>query len=653
VFRIERHRLGPRVYLFGVRLHEWHLGAAVLIALGTGIAVGLVHETLAASLAAGVGIWLIAKDWRDVGRLHRDTAAWRLGLHRRPFPLRALRRADPLPLLLAGIAAAIGLVNLLSAVTPNVHWRNHLLLKLAPIQELRVFHSLVIPASIALLVCAFYLYRRRLRALQLALALLIALAALNLLKGLDFEEGVGDLLAAAVLWLGRGSFYVEHEPLSPRAAVTRIPLLIFGALLSSFLVILVAAPAGASVTTVWQETLDLLTWQPGPLTFYDELGRLDLAIGLLGLLTVASCAYLLFRPLAAPRALPDREVRRAAGELVRTHGTDTLAYFKLGRDKHYLFSEDRRAFLGYRVESGVLLVSGDPVGPADALPALLAQLSGFAERRGLRIAAIGVSEQLRPLFAQLGLRALYLGDEAIVETGRFSLGGRPIRKVRQSVTRLEKAGYRCELFELGMLDAATLAELEHVSQRWRAGAAERGFSMSLDALRRDDQGDTLILAARDSSGRLRGFLHLVPVFGRSAMSLSVMRRERDTPNGLTEFLVVKTIEELRGLGVEELSLNFAMFARLLHSPHGILQRLLGRMISFADAFFQVERLYRFNAKFFPRWEPRYLMHEGILSLPRTGLAAMWIEGQLPKPSVGAQRRRKRRTAASDAGMPSR
>ena len=644
MFRIDRHALGPRVYLFGVRLHEWHLGVALLLALGTGVAVGVVHETLAASLAAGAGIWLIAKDWRDVGRPQRDTAAWRLGLHRRPFPLRAWRPADPLPLLLAGTAAVIGLVNLLSALTPNVHWRNHLLLKLAPVQELRVFHSLVIPASIALLVCAFYLYRRRLRALQLALALLVALALLNLLKGLDFEEGIGDLLAAALLWLGRGSFYVEHEPLSARAAVARIPALILGTLLASFLVVLFAAPAGASVETVWRETLDLLTWQPGPLTFHDELGRLDLAIGLLGLLTLASCAYLLFRPLAAPRALPDREVRRAAGTLVRSHGTDTLAYFKLRRDKHYLFSEDGRAFLGYRVESGVLLVSGDPVGPADALPALLAQLSGFAERRGLRIAALGVSEQLRPLFAQLGLRAFYLGDEAIVETGRFSLEGRPIRKVRQSVTRLEKAGYRCELLELGTVGEATLAELEHVSQQWRGGAVERGFSMSLDALRRDDQGDTLIVAARDSSGRLRGFLHLVPAFGRSAMSLSLMRRERETPNGLTEFLVVKTIEELRVRGVEELSLNFAMFARLLRSPNGVLQRVLGRLISFADAFFQIERLYRFNAKFFPRWEPRYLMHEGILSLPRTGLAAMWIEGQLPKPSVGAQRRRRRAAA---------
>lgn len=649
MFRIERHPLGPRVYVFGFRLHEWHLGVAVLIALGTGVGIGVVHETLAPSLAAGAGIWLIVKDWRDVGRLDRDTAAWRLGLHRRPFPLRALRRADPLPLLLAGTATVIALVNLLSAVTPNVRWRNHLLLTLEPIQELRVFHSLAIPASIALLVCAFYVYRRRLRALHLAVALLIALAALNLLKGLDFEEGVGDLLAAGVLWLGRGSFYVEHEPLSPRAAVTRIPLLIFGAVLASFLIILIAAPAGASIATVWHETLDLLTWQPGPLTFYDELGRLDLAIGLLGLLTLAFCAYLLFRPLAAPRALPDPDVRRAAVELVRNHGTDTLAYFKLRRDMHYLFSEDRRAFLGYRIESGVLLVSGDPVGATDALPALLSQLGGFAERCGLRIAAIGVSERLRPLFAQLGLRALYLGDEAIVQTGRFSLEGRPIRKVRQSVSRLEKAGYRCELLDLGMLDEPTLSELERVSQKWRAGAAERGFSMSLDALRRDDQGDTLILAARDSSGRIRGFLHLVPAFGRSAMSLSVMRRERDTPNGLTEFLVVKTIEELRGRRVEELSLNFAVFARLLHSPHGILQRLLGRMISSADAVFQIERLYRFNAKFFPRWEARYLMHEGILSLPRTGLAAMWIEGHLPKPSLGGKRARKGRTTASDAG----
>ncbi|TML54052.1 MAG: DUF2156 domain-containing protein, partial [Actinobacteria bacterium] len=160
-------------------------------------------------------------------------------------------------------------------------------------------------------------------------------------------------------------------------------------------------------------------------------------MGFAGLLTLVTCAYLVFRPLAAPRSFPTGEMRRTARELVRLHGGDTLAYFKLRRDQHYLFSPDRRAFLGYRVENGVLLVSGDPVGPDEALPELLRELGSFAEARGLRLAAIGVGERLRPLWAQLGLRSLYLGDEAIVETASFSLEGRAIRKVRQSVTRLE------------------------------------------------------------------------------------------------------------------------------------------------------------------------------------------------------------------------
>ncbi len=356
-------------------------------------------------------------------------------------------------------------------------------------------------------------------------------------------------------------------------------------------------------------------------------------MGAAGLLLLLWCAYLVFRPLAAPRSFPTGETRRAARELVRRHGTDTLAYFKLRRDQHYLFSPDRTAFLGYRVEAGVLLVSGDPVGPDEAIPGLLRELSGFAEARGLHIAALGVGEQALPLWGQLGLHSLYLGDEAVVETGSFSLDGRPIRKVRQSVTRLEKQGYRASLHELGELSQPDLAELDEVSRTWRGGTNERGFAMSLDALRRDDHGDSLVVIGRDAEARIRGFLHFAPSYGRPAVSLSLMRRDPETPNGLTEFLVARGLEHLRERGIEEASLNFAAFARFIHDPRGRGQRLLGRGLLLADAFFQIERLYRFNAKFFPRWEPRYLLYERALGLPRVGLAALWAEGQLPKPSL--------------------
>jgi len=612
-------------------VHEWHLGVALLLGLAVGGLFDRVDDNFATAVAIAAGLWLVAKDWRDLFPAQRDSAAWRLGLHVRAHPLRAVHRADPLPQVAALTAGLAGLVNLASAATPNLAWRNHLLLQVEPFEALKLSHAAAIPASMLLLVTAPYLWRRRQGALRLALALLLGLTALDLLKGLDVEAAAGSVGAAVVLWLGRHSFCVRHDPDTLRAALRRVPLLAAASLLLCGLAMWIAAPESAGFGTILRATGDALLWQVGPLDFHRELGHLDEAIGFAGLLTLVWCAYVLFRPLAVPRVLPGIEVRRAARDVVRRHGSDTLAYFKLRRDQHYLFSPDRQAFLGYRVEAGVLLVSGDPVGPEATIPSLLRELSLFAETRGLRLAALGAGELVRPLWEQLGLRSMYLGDEAVVETGSFSLEGRAIRKVRQSVTRLEKHGYRAELVRLGQLSDAELAELEAVSVSWRRGDVERGFTMSLDELRREDHGDSLVVLGRDAEGHIGGFLHFAPSYGRAAVSLSLMRRRLDTPNGLMEFLVARGLELLRERGVEEASLNFAAFARFVHAPRGWGERVAGRGLLIADAFFQIERLHRFNAKFFPRWEPRYLMYERVQALPRVGLAALWVEGQLPKP----------------------
>src|SRR2546429_1437911 len=88
VLRIERHRLGPRVYVLGARIHEWHLGAGLLLALMVGGFVHRVGDGLGTGVAVAAGMWLILKDWRDLFAGHRDTTAWRLGLHVQFHPLR-------------------------------------------------------------------------------------------------------------------------------------------------------------------------------------------------------------------------------------------------------------------------------------------------------------------------------------------------------------------------------------------------------------------------------------------------------------------------------------------------------------------------------------------------------------------------------------
>jgi lysyl-tRNA synthetase, class II len=630
MLRLERHPFGPRVYILRRRIHEYHLGLAILTVLAAGSLLDIVDLGLGTVLATLAGLWLVAKDWRDVVPSKRDSATWQLGLHRRAAPLRSLRRSDSLPLLAALAALAAGIVNFFSAVTPNSGWRHRVLLNVESLEAIRVFHALALPAAAALIVTAFYLYRRRRGALNVAVGLLVVLGVLNLAKGLDFEEAMWSFAAAALLWSGRSAFHVRHDPVSLRSTLLRVPAVIAGTAIVIVASVAIAAPSDASLGAILRASGDAVLWQPGPFGFHDEMGRLPLAVSLLALFALLTVAYLVFRPLAAPRSLPDAEARRAARELVREYGADTLAFFKLRRDKQYLFDESESAFLAYRIENGVLLCSGDPVGPPAALPRVVARAVAYAERRGLKLAACGASEQLVPLWRQAGLRSLYIGDEAIVETASFSLEGRAVRKVRQAVARVEKCGYSVELADAADLDEGTLCELEQVARRWLAGATERGFAMSMDSLRTEREAGGVVVIGR-SGGRVRGFLHFVPSYGRPAMSLSSMRRDRETPNGLMEFLVVRAIEGLRERGVEEISLNFAAFARVMHKPRGRFERIAGRLVALANPFFQIESLYRFNAKFFPRWEPRYLLYEGAMGLPRAGLAVMWAEGQLPKP----------------------
>ena len=271
--------------------------------------------------------------------------------------------------------------------------------------------------SVALLVGAFYLRRRRRVAWQVALALLCGLTILDIVKGLDVEEAALTAAGAALLWWGRDAFVREGRPgaapLCRSGACPQSP-----SRRSSSASPPSRSPRRAPASRRWlNETFELLTWQPGELRLGDEGGHLPLALGLLGLVALGSAAWLVFRPLAAPRALPDPEVRHAVEELVRRHGHDTLAFFKLRGDKHYLFTDDGAAFLGLpRRERRDAVSPAIPSGRRPRCRSCCDKAAAFAEVRGLRLAAVAVSARAAPASRRSACGALYLGDEAIVET---------------------------------------------------------------------------------------------------------------------------------------------------------------------------------------------------------------------------------------------
>jgi lysyl-tRNA synthetase class 2 len=218
-----------------------------------------------------------------------------------------------------------------------------------------------------------------------------------------------------------------------------------------------------------------------------------------------------------------------------------------------------------------------------------------------------------------------------VDTATFSLEGRPIRKVRQSVHRLERAGYTAAATRPSKIDKSLRDELEDLARAWRGAQPERGFVMALDTLFRLDDDHALFVVGRAPDGSVAGFLHFAVCRCGSALSLSSMPRLRTTPNGFNEWLVCVAIEWARREGFEHVSLNFAPFAALL-APEADLtgvQRLQRRALLRLKGHFQLDNLLLFNRKFFPQWQRRFVVYEKRLDLPRVGIAALAAEAYLP------------------------
>ncbi len=231
----------------------------------------------------------------------------------------------------------------------------------------------------------------------------------------------------------------------------------------------------------------------------------------------------------------------------------------------------------------------------------------------------------------------------MVETAGFALDGRPMRPLRQAYNRVAKAGYRAVVRRHRDIPAAELAELVHLADAWRHGRTERGFSMALGRLGDPADGDCLMLECRDENDRTCALLSFVP-WGGDGLSLDLMRRDRDSDNGLVEYLVTELLlRAARGeLPVARVSLNFAMFRSVFEQGGrigaGPVLRLWRGVLRFFSRWWQLESLYRANAKYQPQWRPRFLLYERAGELFAIVAANAAAEGFLTRPRLRRPRR---------------
>jgi len=554
------------------------------------------------------------------------------------------------PLTVSALALLLGLADIVLGAEPGVLYRHvkhplHRLAELVPGTLSNLTRTADVIIGLLLLLLSHGLRRRKHRAWQAVMVLLAVSVLIHYLHDAHhYRPIIVTVALLAILGFYHREFYAVGDPSTRWRALTTLGALIVADIAIGLTYISLSRHLAGDFTMAQriQSVIWGLVGAHGPVYFAGD-GSGDVFVVLtagLGFFTFIMTAYLFLRTARQPGRLSGKDAAGIRGLLERYGDQDSLGYFALRNDKNVIWSANGKSCIGYRVMSGVMLASGDPLGDPETWPGAIEAFVDEAARHAWVPAVVGCGELGAEIWCrEADLIALELGDEAVVEVADFSLQGRAMRNVRQMVARVGRHGYVAEVRRVADVPREELVRLIRQADSWRGSPTERGFSMALGRVGGKDDGGCVIATATED-GVLRALLHFVP-WGCDGLSLDLMRRDRAAQPGLNDFLIVEAIKKSPELGIKRISLNFAVFRAALERGEkigaGPVLRAWRRVLLFLSRWFQIESLYKFNAKFSPAWVPRFLLYPSTGDLPRIGLAALEAEAFLVWPNIGPRR----------------
>ncbi|PKO53039.1 MAG: hypothetical protein CVU28_09725, partial [Betaproteobacteria bacterium HGW-Betaproteobacteria-21] len=344
---------------------------------------------------------------------------------------------------------------------------------------------------------------------------------------------------------------------------------------------------------------------------------------LVGMLMTAGfgAGWMLLRPSAQAAEPPGPDEMRRANAIVAAQANVDAGLVAMG-DKNLLFSEDGRAFIMYGRQGRSWVALADPVGPRDCWPALVWRFVEMAQLAGGRAVFYQVGADSLSLYADAGLMAFKLGEEARLRLPEFELKGAKRASLRQALNRAEREGLVFSVLKPEEVRAC-LPELAAVSDAWVAYHKVREKRFSLGAFD-PDYVCAQSVGVMTQQGRIIAFASLMLTDLKEEASIDLMRFLPGAPNGVMEALLLQVILYFQAEGYLRFNLGMAPLSGLSASAAAPIWHRVGRAVfEHGDRFYNFAGLRAFKAKFQPDWQPRYLAVSGGIN-PMLALADITI-----------------------------
>ncbi len=306
--------------------------------------------------------------------------------------------------------------------------------------------------------------------------------------------------------------------------------------------------------------------------------------------------------------------RKKIEYLLRLYGSDTLSYFHLQKERQYFFSPTNNSFLSYKIINNVVVIPGDPIGPKEERRLLVESFLQYISAWGFSPCFVGVSDEYVQILREQKMKITKMGEEAILDLQSFTTT-KLKKKVRRAVHHVAQLKIDVFFCNSVTMPVPIRKQIEILSQEWvnKKGGKEKGFSMTLKRLPGVEDIDCEFAIAI-KEGEVLGYLYFTPCYPSKSLSLDHIRSKRNSPNGLHEFLIIKSAEYFKANHIEKISLNFAAFANMTNSSYTKLE-IRKKILMLLMKVYKCDALKFFNNKFQPMWKDRYLAFPSLLQIP--------------------------------------
>ncbi len=520
------------------------------------------------------------------------------------------------------LVALMGIINVISAVTPSLSDRMRLIEQYSPLEVRHGGHLTAALAGFALLILARNISRRKRVAWVLTLIVLGISAASHLLKGLDYEEALLAGGLVVMLWQMRAHFHARSDAPAIQQGLRVLPAafvftLAYG--VTGFFLLDRHYSVNFGFLDAVRQTVVMFTefYNPGliPIT---RFGRFFAdSIYFIGAVTFGYAGFMLLRPVFVhePATTVERDRARA---IVEKFGQSSLARALLFSDKRYIFSPGD-CVIGFALVGRIAVTLGDPIGPTENLLPSIQDFVSLCQHNDW----IPVFYQTLPdtleAYKSAGFDTLCIGHEGIVNLKSFTMEGKEAKALRSPVNKLRNAGNKFILHQPPIPDKL-LENLRAISDEWLTmmHGSEKRFSLGWF----DDEyiRTSPIGAVYAPGGWITAFANLIPEYQRNEITVDLMRHRREIENGTMEFLFVSMFQWAKDRGYDSFNLGLSALSGVGEKPGDpAIDRVMHWVYEHINQFYNFKGLHNFKEKFHPEWSPRYLVWLG-----KTNLAQAWL-----------------------------